>query len=484
MYYLNMLLSQSFMHLHKLGNSRQSKMEALDRTPNVSTTFEVNFTRKYTVKAINNPLNNQDYVLPLSNLDLLSGRFPVSYFYFYRNSLLPNDFEPIIDTLKTSLSVILSYYYPFAGRIVQNPKTNEPEIICDNTGALVVEANANVPLKELNFYNLDKTLGGKLVSINHPVFPMQVQVTHFTCGGISITFTFDHALGDASSFGKLLGSWSQIAQNKPISCIPDHGRIKLCARFPPSYHPSLDQQFTKCTMEEIMNIPTPKILIKRLYFIDESSINWLQSLACKDGKRRTKIEAFSAYIWKIMVRAIGENHERCKMGWLVDGRGRMYKDDDKNSMSNYIGNVLSLAFCEAAIEDLKQGSVSDIANKVHEAISKVANNDHFLDLIDWVECHRPGLMLSKVVLGRGGPALVLSSSRRFPVAELDFGFGSPVLGTVCSTVEKIGVAYLNQRPSATGNGSWTVSAMLWPELASALEADSIFQPMTASHLQL
>lgn len=184
-----------------------------------------------------------------------------------------------------------------------------------------------------------------------------------------------------------------------------------------------------------------------------------------------------------MVKAIGENHATCKMGWLVDGRRRMYKEDE-NSLSNYIGNVLSVAFCEASIEDLKQGSVSEIANKVHKAISEVTNEDHFMDLIDWIECHRPGLMLSKVVLGQGGPALVLSSGRKFPVSELDFGFGSPVLGTVCSTVEKLGVAYLNQRPSAYGNGSWTVSAILWPELASALESDSIFQPMTINHLQL
>lgn len=270
-------------------------MEAADQTLIESTAFEVNFTRKYTVKAINNPLNNPNYVLPLSNLDLLSGRFPVTYFYFYRNPLLPNVFDQsIIQTLKTSLSIILNYYYPFAGRIVQNPKTNEPEIICDNTGAVIVEANANIPLKELNFYNLDKTLGGKLVSIN-PDFPLQIQVTYYTCGGISIAFTFDHALGDASSFGKFLASWSEIAQNKPISCIPDHGRVKLCARFPPSYHPSLDQNFAKCTMEEIMNIPTPKILIKRLYHIDESSINWLQNLACADGN----VNSNSSLIWYI-----------------------------------------------------------------------------------------------------------------------------------------------------------------------------------------
>ncbi|KAM5573782.1 coniferyl alcohol acyltransferase [Rosa sericea] len=456
--------------------------------------FEVNFTRKFIVKA-SNPLV-KPHILTLSNLDLLSGRFPVTYFYFYPSK--PDANMNTTESLKSSLAKTLNCYYPFAGRIVLNPNTNEPEIMCDNSGALVLEAQANIPLNTLNFYDLDQSLrGNKLVSI-HPDFPLQIQVTYYTCGGVSITFTFDHALGDASSFGKFLLSWSEMARNKPISCVPDHQRnLRISARNPPRYHSSLDQSFVKCTMEEIMNIPTPKTLVKRLYFIDNSSINQLQSQACRSGKKRTKIEAVSAYVWKTMVKAnIGTSTNKthtamCKMGWLVDGRSRLHKRDhnDQNpnsNMSNYIGNVLSLAFGEASVNDLKKGSISDVANMVHEAISKVTNEEHFLDLIDWIECHRPGLMLSKIVLGQGGgvPALVLSSGRMFPVAELDFGFGSPVLGTVCSTIERIGVAYMNQRPGAKGDGSWTVSCILWPELAAALESDSIFQPMTAGHLQL
>lgn len=266
------------MHLYKLSYIQDLLMERHD---SIDSKFEVNFTRKHIVKATDHPLSNPN-VLTLSNLDLLSGRFPVTYLYFYRNNI-PNDFKPITESLKISLAATLSYYHPFCGRIVQNPDTNEPEIICDNSGALFVEANINIPLKALNFYNLDNSLRGKLVKID-PDFAFQIQLTYYTCGGISITFTFDHALGDASSFGKFLVSWSEIAQNKPISCTPYHGRrTKLRARSPPSYHPSLDQNFAKCTMEEIMNIPTPKMLLKRLYFIDESSINWLQTLACVDG---------------------------------------------------------------------------------------------------------------------------------------------------------------------------------------------------------
>lgn len=440
--------------------------------------LDVSFTGEFIVKA---PGDQPEKVhsLSLSNLDLLSGRFPVTYFYFYpKQPYLLLTFDSIVKSLKTSLAETLKYFYPFAGQIVPNETTQEPMIICNNNGALLVEARANIDLKSLDFYNLDAFLQAKLVRVNLD-FALQIQATEFECGGLSVTFTFDHALGDASSFGKFLTSWSEISRKQPVSCVPDHRRNLLRARSPPRYHPLLDKTFIKCNEEEIKNIPMSKTLIKRLYHIDASSIDALQTLASVKGESRTKIEAFSAYVWKKMVDAIESGHKTCKMGWLVDGRGRL-----ETVTSSYIGNVLSVAVGEATVENLKQNHVSEIANVVHKSITEATNDTHFRDLIDWIESHRPGLMLARVVLGQEGPALILSSGRRFPVAEVDFGFGSPFLGTVCSTIEKIGVGYLNQRPSACNDGSWSVSAIVWPELAAALESDSIFQPMSAKHLQL
>jgi len=211
----------------------------------------------------------------------------------------------------------------------------------------------------------------------------------------------------------------------------------------------------------------------------------LQKIVSIDGTKRTKIEAFSAYIWKIMVKAIDKGHKKCKIGWLVDGRTRICTYNEKVT-ENYIGNALSIAVGEASVSEIDQALLSDVAKKVHNAISKVTSAEHFLDLIDWIEWNKPGLMLSKIVLGQGGPAIVVSSGRRFPVAEVDFGFGSPVLGTVYSTIKKLGVGYINQRQGAKGDGSWTVSAILWPDMIEALESDSnhVFQPMTSNHLKL
>ncbi|XP_019200226.1 PREDICTED: anthranilate N-benzoyltransferase protein 1-like [Ipomoea nil] len=460
--------------------------------------FRVDFITESVVKTVG--LTPKPYILTLSNLDLLSGRFPVTYLYFFRS---PNQFHSsspkIIDNLKASLSQCLSRFYPFAGRIVPNPKTDEPEILCDNRGVLVVEAQANIRLKELEFYNLNKYVErGKLVPAfrqrGGDDFAVQIQITRYTCGGLCLTFTFDHALGDASSFAKFLTTWSELATNKPPSCSPDHRRFLLRPRFPPRYNTSLDETFVSCSLDDILNMRPPptllsSIMLKRLYYIDASSIHKLQKLASEEddgigtSRRRTKIEAFSAYIWKVMVNAVDKSHNKCKMGWLVDGRTRI-----PGIMSDYIGNVLSLTFGELSMDELKHGTISKIASHVHAAISTATNAEHFLDLIDWIECHRPGLMLSKMVLGRDGPgaAIVVSSGRRFPVGELEFGFGSPVLGTVCSTIERIGVGYVNQRPSARGDGSWTVSAILWPDMVAALESHSecIFQPITAHDLHL
>ncbi|XP_055825332.1 coniferyl alcohol acyltransferase [Solanum dulcamara] len=444
--------------------------------------YTVSFIRKSVVKATG-PIP-EPYVLTLSNLDLLSGRFPVTYFYMYHKAKHNDSSASIAHELRKSLANCLSHFHPFAGRIIPNPDTNEPEIVCDNTGALFLEAQASNSLKELHLYNLNKCMEGKLVPTNQE-FPVQVQLTNYKCGGIFITFTFDHALGDASSFSKFLLMWSQIARKKSLSFLPDHRRNLLRARNPPIYNPSFDESFVSCSLHDIHNISTPKTLLKRLYYIDASSIDRLQKITSIDGTKRTKIEAFSAYIWKIMVKAIDKGHKKCKMGWLVDGRTRICNYNEKVT-ENYIGNALSIAVGEASVNEIDQASISDVAMKVHNAISKVTSAEHFLDLIDWIECHKPGLMLSKIVLGQGGPAIVVSSGRRFPVAEVNFGFGSPVLGTVYSTIKKLGVGYINQRQSAKGDGSWTVSAILWPDMIEALESDfnHVFQPMTSNHLKL
>ncbi|EPS71697.1 hypothetical protein M569_03062 [Genlisea aurea] len=416
------------------------------------------------------------HVISPSNLDLLSGRFPVTYLFIYAHS------SPSSSNFLASLSESLRIFYPFAARIAHNPNSGDLEIVCGDTstgGVLFVHAAANVSLDDFDLYDLDRILEGKLVPVGDTDLGFKIQITTFACGSTAVTFTFDHLLGDASAFAKFLSTFSEIALRKPVSCSPDHTR-NLKPRNPPVYDPAMDDSFVACTMEQIRNMPTIALpLIKRLYRVEKASIERLQGLAGENGTKRTKIEAFSSYIWKIMAASIKNKGKRCRMGWLVDGRRRM----SSKSMENYIGNVVSIASGEMEVRAIRESSIADMAETVHRSISEVTVESHFRNLIDWIECKKRagGLVSSKLVLGDGGdcPCIVVSSGRRFPVREVDLGFGNPVLGTVCSSVERLGVGYINQREGGSGDGSWTVSVILWREMVDAMEShpDSIFRPL-------
>ncbi|KAF8389346.1 hypothetical protein HHK36_026040 [Tetracentron sinense] len=439
--------------------------------------FSVEFTSSWVVKAAHTSI--EPYILSLSNLDhLFSGRYPLTYFYAYQKPEI-GDFSMVIAVIKSSLEEVLGHYFPFSGRIVPNAITAEPEILCNNEGVEVIEAHASIDLASLDFYDLSQSLQKNLVPFQHEI-PLRLQITNYTCGGFSLSWSFDHSLADATAFYHFLRSWSEVANNKPISKYPDHLRSIFQPRSTLSYGPSLDRNFCKCTIEEFLNVPrTIDVSLKRLYYIEAADVESLQERASLDGRKRTKIEAFSAYLWKVFATVIEDSDTKCKMGWLVEGRRRI-----SQSMSNLIGNAVSIAVGEVSVKDLKQNSLSQVANLAHEAISEVTNEEHFLDLIDWVEHHRPGLVLAKMLLGIEGPAIAVSSGRELPTTEINFGFGPPVLGTCYSTITRVGSGYMNPQPSARGDGSWVVYAMVWPELAAALESDPehVFKPMKATHL--
>lgn len=118
-----------------------------------------------------------DHWLPFTNLDLLVPPFDVGSFFCYTKSHEPVDVTTMIDTLKTSLSQALVLFYPLAGEIVRNA-VGEPEIHCNNKGVDFIVAAADVELRELNFYNPDESIEGKLMpNRNHGVLAIQVSIT-------------------------------------------------------------------------------------------------------------------------------------------------------------------------------------------------------------------------------------------------------------------------------------------------------------------
>ncbi|KAI4326002.1 hypothetical protein MLD38_031360 [Melastoma candidum] len=448
--------------------------------------FKVTVVRKETVAAA---LPLQEHWLPLSNLDLLLPPVDVGVFFCYRKPASPSlrflRIGSVLSTLKDSLAQALVSYYAFAGEVVLN-SVGEPELLCNNKGVDFVEAQADVQLKDLNFYDADASVEGKLVP-KRKQGVLAVQATELQCGGLVVACTFDHRIADAYSANMFLVAWAEVACMAPSTVVPSFRRSLISCRHPLCLDASLDEMYAPVNL---LPKPSPEAehadpLISRIYHIPAAQLDKLQCLASSNGNKRTKLESFSAFLWKMVARSAqgsGDVKLLSKMGVVVDGRSRL-----KGDLSAYFGNVLSIPFGEGSAADLVKEPLSMTADRVHEFLETAVTQEHFLGLIDWVEAHRPVPGLAKIYCrgSEDGPAFVVSSGQRFPVSKVDFGWGRPVFGSYHFPWGG-SAGYVMPMPSPLGNGDWVVYVHLPGKQVEVVEeeAGQVLRPLTPAYLGL
>ncbi|CAN8240350.1 unnamed protein product [Cochlearia groenlandica] len=446
--------------------------------------FHVTTTKRHLITAA---LPLQDHWLPLSNLDLLLPPIDVTVCFCYKKPLnITNSLAN--ETLKTSLAETLVSYYSFAGEIVTNP-TGEPEILCNNRGVDFVEANADVELQELNLYDPDESIANLVPIKKHGV--IAIQVTLLKCGSIVVGCTFDHRVADAYSMNMFLVSWAEISRSDvPISCVPSFRRSLLNPRRPLIVDSSIDQMYMPVT-----SLPPPQettspdnIFASRLYYIKAEALEELQTLASssKITAKRTKIESFSAFLWKLVAKHAAKDSnpsKNSKLGIVVDGRRRLMDQE----RSNYFGNVLSVPFGGQTINDLINKPLSWVTEEVHSFLKSSVTKEHFLNLIDWVETRRPTPAFSRIYStgSEDGPAFVVSSGRSFPVKQVNFGWGSPVFGSYHFPWGG-SAGYVMPMPSSVNDGDWMVYLYLTKGQLKFIEeeASHVLKPIDNIYLKI
>lgn len=320
--------------------------------------------------------------------------------------------------------------------------------------------------------------------------------------------TFDHRIADAYSTDMFLVSWAEIAQSKPISVMPSFRRSMLNPRRPLCIDHEFDNMYVP-----ISTLPPPpppphnnpqeancNKLVSRIYYIKSEQLNELQLLATTGSNgRRTKLESFSAFLWKMVARSANDGMMITKMGIVVDGRTRLSissnKGDHNNNnvnksiscmaMGSYFGNALSIPFGGQNVKELVEKPLSWVATQVHNFLENAVTKDHFLGLIDWVEAHRPDPALAKIYCtpSSDGPAFVVSSGQRFPVSKVDFGWGKPAFGSYHFPWGG-DAGYVMPMPSPAGNGDWVIYMHLSEKQLDLIEtqASNVFKPMTFDYL--
>ncbi|KAI4305961.1 hypothetical protein L6164_029286 [Bauhinia variegata] len=356
-------------------------------------------------------------------------------------------------------------------------------------------------LQSLNLYNPDDTVEGKLVPQKKRGI-LAVQATSLKCGGLVVSCTFDHRIADAYSANMFLVSWAKTAQptepriiHTAPPCKPCFRCSLLSPRRPGSIHPSLNDMYVPMSMlsprKELETTSEPDHLISRIYYVTVEELGHMQSLANSNpinGAKRTKLESFCAFLWKMVAASAMGKRVNVKMGIVVDGRKRLSNGDkDKEAlMGSYFGNVLSIPFGGKLVEELLEKPLSWVAGEVHQFLETAVAEEHFLGLIDWVEAHRPVPGLAKIYShgSEDGPAFVVSSGLRFPESEVDFGWGKPVFASYHFPWGG-DAGYVMPMPSPAGNGDWVVYMHLLKVQVEMIEskAGHVFKPLTWDYLK-
>ncbi|KAF8724129.1 hypothetical protein HU200_021144 [Digitaria exilis] len=459
---------------------------------NGSNDLQVRVVSRRLVKA--SPHSAKPHVRAVSNIDLVPHTtIQITMFCVYPRPLA-GDFNAVVAAFEASLPSFLDHFYPFAGGIATNQSSGLPELHCNNQGAELVVGEADVALASLD-YSTTATSVRRIQQPYNRDIALSVQLVSFACGGFVVAWCTNHVLADGSSLSALVTAWSELKRSGTLSptSLPNHDRSVFRPRAMPSYDTAwFDEAFTPLhdAERQVNVLTTQESFVERLYYIEASQIARLRDAASTNreggGRRATRVEAVSAYIWKALAGVVcTAGDTSCRMQWWVDGRRRLTRP---KAMRNYIGNVTTAVVREASVDEVQRMALPDVAAMVGEAVAAPAYDEIFQQLVDWVEEHKARRYVRTASLGLGSPTVGVTAFTSFPL-DTDFGFGHAAMATAAtsqSQTARLCSGFFQITPRPGGDGSWIANAFLWPRLAAALESDEpcVFKPVTAEYLGL
>eukprot|EP00253_Pinus_taeda_P026729 PITA_26729 len=380
------------------------------------------------------------------------------------------EFSTVTDMLKRSLSLVLVDFYPIAGRLSNkgSGETSRPEIDCNDCGVEFVEASIDVPFEDLEkddfrhkgfFEQLIRIRdGSKFENYQGPF--LSVQVTAFPGGGISIGATLHHVVADGVGFWHFMTCWAECSRGSPISNRPEHMRTIFkreqktnCAMPNISFRAQEvvtgdikgaqifkfmrdDLQPTNgeinggksdcninsdSSVQKYKNHQIEDFEISRFHF-DEEMIGKLKERA----RARSSFVAVSAHFWRCVMKAREvPEEEAVDFGIIANSRGRVRPP----LPATFFGNCACMGFARTRAKQLLGQDIRFAAALIQELINSCTTEEQFSALTDWADSRiRSGSPLPSLALQTlGGRYFVgAGNSPKFPVYELDFGWGKPL----------------------------------------------------------
>ncbi|KAL6188158.1 hypothetical protein ACLB2K_039551 [Fragaria x ananassa] len=394
-------------------------------------------------------------------------------FYEFNGETQPRIPE-ISSHLKTSLSEVITLFYPLAGRVKENKF-----IDCNDDGIPYLEAQVknckladvlkNPIPEELNKFvpfELDDTANE---------YALGIQLNIFECGGFAIGQCVSHKLADGSSYFMFSKTWAAIARG--VSGDHSHAEINrpefISANlFPPKdLNGYIDPSVASITKNKVTKrfvFDASNIEVLRLKYGGNAGLE-------TDEKCPSRVEALSAFIWSRFVAVTKDTREAEKL-YMVIHAVNLRPRFDPPLPEHSFGNLYRVARTISTnpsflIDSTTSGEeyCNGLTRQVREEISKI-DKDYLKRLqqgdehLSFIRRNTDRFMKGEIV------TFSFSSLCRLPIYDSDFGWGRPTwVGSPARTFKNL-VHFLDTKE---GDGI-EAYICLEKEVMAKFETDSEF----------
>jgi Transferase family len=363
-----------------------------------------------------------------------------------------------LPALKSSLSVALQSFYPFAGNIRLTPGTIDRYEIHytegDSVAFMAAESDGHNEVfgegpREMSKLralvpNLRKNESDGLMAV------LAIQVTVFPCHSVVIGITVNHSVCDGNGSVNFMRTWAAIchASNSVMTHAPAPPIVDR------SFIPDSDGLLYTATVKNLCSLKDFKlaepdeneVIYLASFTLKQEHVRFLKQKFMREAENRklvahcSTVVATYAFIWVGYLKAkstMSENEEDAHCAFAVDHRQQFQPAIPEN----YFGNCIGPCFIQANVKDLLGPNgffeACQTIGKAFQEVKKVGISD----AKEWIKT------LKKIAVKR---PLSAAGSTRFRVYDVDFGWGKPVKVDIVSIVYSGAMAVAENRDEQGG----------------------------------
>ncbi|MCL7031116.1 hypothetical protein MKW94_023488 [Papaver nudicaule] len=412
----------------------------------------------------------------------------------------PNPTATFIDQLKQSLSRTLTHFYPLSGRMVTKKQDNPPfygiYVDCsnDSLGAEFIHAAVDLSMLDIlapidpprivqSFFALE----GAICHDGHTEPLLVVQVTELL-DGIFVGCTFNHAIGDGTSYWNFFNAFAEINRKLRKTSKEAGDQHTECSIARP---PITKRWFMEGNGDPfLINLPyshhkefiqdryeRPLLRERMFHFTTESMVK-LKAKANEEGSTKdaqiSSFQSLGALVWRSITRARNFPSDR-KTSCMLTINDRLRLNPPLSE--NYFGNYVQIICGTTTVGELLEHGTGWAAVLLQEAI-KGHTDEKIRGLKEeWMK--KPLIYHGCDIVKFDAASVILSSSPRFDVYGCDFGLGVAVAARSGFANKYDGM--VTSYRGLTGIGSAMLEISLPPESMSALESDEEFMDAVSPH---